>query len=198
MTYPSILCHPDDLTEVGISLRTCYVVIRMRYASNLKSSGWDSKFRFSTPRGGPPALPYDSHILFRCDVYLFDDPVFNEWLHWQFYSTTRVTHACVNKLGHHCFRFKHIQWQTVIWSNACVSSIGPLRTKIEEIWTKINKLSFKKMHSKMWFWQVKHVVSASMHQTNLGGQCNQCSTITVLGIHDYTSDTSQILWNLII
>ena len=24
----------------------------------LKSSGWDSKFRFSTPRGGPSALPY--------------------------------------------------------------------------------------------------------------------------------------------
>ena len=30
----------------------------MRYASFLKSSGWDSKFRFSTTRGGPSVLPY--------------------------------------------------------------------------------------------------------------------------------------------
>ena len=33
----------------------------MRYASFLKSSGWDSKSRFSTTRGGPSALPYFTH-----------------------------------------------------------------------------------------------------------------------------------------
>ena len=36
----------------------CYYVIRMTYASILKSSGWYSKFRFFTTRGGPSALPY--------------------------------------------------------------------------------------------------------------------------------------------
>ena len=35
------------------------IVIRMTNASILMSSGWDSKFRFSTPRGGPSALPYE-------------------------------------------------------------------------------------------------------------------------------------------
>ena len=82
------LCHPDDLTGVGISYgwvttnslshpdyipfhpddlmrlvshpdesRQCYYITRMRYVFFLKSSGRDSKFRFSTPRGGPSALP---------------------------------------------------------------------------------------------------------------------------------------------
>ena len=36
----------------------------MRSASFLKSSGWDSKFRFSTTRGGPSALPYYSNDMF--------------------------------------------------------------------------------------------------------------------------------------
>ena len=76
--------HPDHLTGVGISssfgwhtppsyviqltqlklvsypgeFRQCYYVIRMRYASFLKSSGWDNKFWFFTTRDGPSALPY--------------------------------------------------------------------------------------------------------------------------------------------
>ena len=63
MTYSSISCHPDDLTEFGFSsgwVTAMLYVIRMRYTSFLKSSGWDSKFRFSTTRGGPSALPYRS------------------------------------------------------------------------------------------------------------------------------------------
>ena len=67
----------------------------------------------------------------------------------QFYSSRRVTHACVNKLGHHCFGLTPVQWQTVIWPNACVSSIETLRTKIGEIWIEIDEFSFKKMPSKM-------------------------------------------------
>ena len=79
------LCHPDDLPGVGISsgwvtanslchpdnilfhfmssgwLNWGWFLIRMSYGyasflSFLKSSGWDSKFRFSTPRGGPSAV----------------------------------------------------------------------------------------------------------------------------------------------
>ena len=59
MTYCSVLTslvsHPDEL-------RQCYYVIRMRYASFLKSSGWDSKFRFFRTRGGPSALPLDAAL----------------------------------------------------------------------------------------------------------------------------------------
>ena len=51
MTSLRMVSHPDEL-------RQCYYVIRMTYASIFKSSGWDSKFRFSTTRGGPSALPY--------------------------------------------------------------------------------------------------------------------------------------------
>ena len=39
MTSPKLVSHPDEL-------RQCYYVIRITYASILKSSGWDSKFRF--------------------------------------------------------------------------------------------------------------------------------------------------------
>ena len=54
MTYHTTICHPDELGQ-------CYYVIRMTYAFTLKSSGWDSKFRFSITRGGPSALPYPTN-----------------------------------------------------------------------------------------------------------------------------------------
>ena len=65
MVYRSIVCHPDDLTEVDISsgwVTVMLFVIRMTYASFLKSSGWGSKFRLYTRRGGPSMLPYATTI----------------------------------------------------------------------------------------------------------------------------------------
>ena len=89
------LCHPDDILFHFMSsgwlswgwifhpdeLRQCYYVIRMRYASFLKSSEWDSKFRFSTTRGGPSALPY---IWLRaCSVFAeHGSQSFVYWLIW--------------------------------------------------------------------------------------------------------------------
>ena len=46
-----MVSHQDELQQ-------CYYVIRITYASFLKSSKWDSQFRFFTARDGPSALPY--------------------------------------------------------------------------------------------------------------------------------------------
>ena len=55
------LCHPDDKLFHFMSsgwLNWGWFLIRMSYGNVIMSSGWDSKFLFSTPRGGPSALPY--------------------------------------------------------------------------------------------------------------------------------------------
>ena len=62
------VCHPDDISYRHMSsgwLSRNWCLIRMSFdnvimscASILKSAGRDSKFRFSTPRDGPSALPY--------------------------------------------------------------------------------------------------------------------------------------------
>ena len=63
----------------------------------------------------------------------------------------RVTHICVSKLTNigsdnglsSCRR------QTIIWTNAGMSFIGPLGTNFSEILIEIRTFSFKKMHLKM-------------------------------------------------
>ena len=42
-----------------------------------------------------------------------------------------------------------VWWQTFIWTNAALLSIGPLGTNFCEIWTKIQIFSFKKTNFKM-------------------------------------------------
>ena len=63
----------------------------------------------------------------------------------------RVTHICVSKItiigsdnG-----LSPDRRQSIIWTNAGLLSIGPLRTYFNENWIKIQKFSFKKMHMKM-------------------------------------------------
>ena len=69
------------------------------------------------------------------------------WLtHWG-----RVTHICVGKLtiigsdnG-----LSPGRRQAIIWTNAGILLIGPLRTNFSEILSEINSFSFKKMRLKM-------------------------------------------------
>ena len=63
----------------------------------------------------------------------------------------RVTHICVNKLtilgsdnG-----LSPDRRQTIIWTNAGILLIGPLRTNFSEMLIEIRTFSFKKMHLKM-------------------------------------------------
>ena len=55
----------------------------------------------------------------------------------------RVTYICVNKLGHHCFRW----W--IIRTIVGLVPIGPLRTIFSEILIKIQRFSLKKKFLKM-------------------------------------------------
>ena len=58
-TPPSYVIRMTYLRLVPLldELRQCYFVIRMKYASFLKSSGWHSKFRFSPKRGRTSTFP---------------------------------------------------------------------------------------------------------------------------------------------
>ena len=63
----------------------------------------------------------------------------------------RVTHICVSKLtiigsdnG-----LSPGRRQAIIWTNAGILLIGPIRTNFNEIFIEINIISFKKIHLKM-------------------------------------------------
>ena len=70
----------------------------------------------------------------------------NMWTHWG-----RVTHICVGKLiiigsdnG-----LSPDRGQAIIWTNARLLSIGPLRTYFNENLIEIRQFSLKKMHVKL-------------------------------------------------
>ena len=76
----------------------------------------------------------------------------------------RVTHICISKLtiigsdnG-----LSPGRRQAIIWTNAGIMLIGPLRTNFSEILIEIFTFSFKKMHLKMSSGNGGHLVSASM------------------------------------
>ena len=63
----------------------------------------------------------------------------------------RVTHICVSKqtiIGSDN-GLSPGRRQAIIWTNAEILLTGPLRTNFSEIFTEIQKFSFKKMHFKM-------------------------------------------------
>ena len=63
----------------------------------------------------------------------------------------RVTHICIGKLTiiGSDNDFSPGQRQAIIWTNAGLLLIGPLRTNFSEIISEIHSFSFKKMHLKM-------------------------------------------------
>ena len=78
--------------------------------------------------------------------------------YWDYYNGAlslthwgRVTHKCVNKLtiiGSYN-GLPPDRRQAIIWTNAGILLIGPLGTNFREIFIRIHKFSFKKMHLKM-------------------------------------------------
>ena len=82
------------------------------------------------------------------DIFIF--PKINSaWhclTHWG-----RVTHKCVGKLTIIASDngLSPGRRQAIIWTNAGILLIGPLRTKFNEILIKIHAFSFMKMHLKM-------------------------------------------------
>ena len=73
---------------------------------------------------------------------------------WFCYHLThwgRVTHICVGKLTNigSDNGLSPGRRQAIIWTNAGISLIGPLRTNLNEILIGIQTFSFKKMHLKM-------------------------------------------------
>ena len=82
--------------------------------------------------------------------------------HWYSYATGcsvclthwgRVTHICVSKLNiiGSDNGLSPGRRQAIIWTNAGIILIGPLRTNFSEILIEIHTYSFKKMHFKMSF-----------------------------------------------
>ena len=67
-------------------------------------------------------------------------------MHWG-----RVTHICVGKLTiiGQDNGLSPVRRQAIIWTNAGILLIGPLRTNFSEIVIEIHTFSFKKMHLKM-------------------------------------------------
>ena len=63
----------------------------------------------------------------------------------------RVTHICVGNLTitGSCNGLSPWRRQAITWTNAGISSIGPLATNFSEILIKIQTLSFKKMYLKI-------------------------------------------------
>ena len=63
----------------------------------------------------------------------------------------RVTHICVSKLSILASDngLSPGRRQAIIWTNAGMLLIGPLRTNFNEMLIKIHTFSFKKMHLKM-------------------------------------------------
>ena len=63
----------------------------------------------------------------------------------------RVTHICVSKIT--IFGSDNglspDRRQAIIWTNAGILLIGPLRTNLSEMFIEIHTVSFKKMHLKM-------------------------------------------------
>ena len=77
------------------------------------------------------------------------------WFHWHHWIRLthwgRVTHICVSKLtiigSDNCL--SPDRHQAIIWTNAGLLSIGPLRIYFSENLIKIQQFSLKKMHVKM-------------------------------------------------
>ena len=63
----------------------------------------------------------------------------------------RVTHVCVSKLTIICSDngLSPGRCQAIIWTNAGILLIGPLRTNFSKMLIEIHTFSFKKMHLKM-------------------------------------------------
>ena len=78
-------------------------------------------------------------------MHLLED---NEWTHWD-----RVTHICVSTVNLTIIGSDNGLSpggrQAIIWTNAGVLLIGPLRTNFSEILIEIYTFSFKKMHLEM-------------------------------------------------
>ena len=79
--------------------------------------------------------------------------------HW-----SRVTQICVGKLAiiGSDNGLSSGRRQTFIWINGGIWLIRTLGTNFNEILSKIQTFSFKKMHLKMWYGNGRHFVSVLM------------------------------------
>ena len=70
---------------------------------------------------------------------------------WTLTHWGRVTHVCVSKINTvgSDNGLSPGRRQAIIWTNAGILLIGPLRTNFSEILSEIHSFSFKKMHFKM-------------------------------------------------
>ena len=84
-----------------------------------------------------------------------------------------MTHICVGKLTiiGSDYDLSPRRRQAIIWTNAGILLIGPLRTNFSEILIEIHTLSFKKMHLKMSSgkWQLSCLGNVLNIPTNLTG-----------------------------
>ena len=112
----------------------------------------------------------------------------NVLTHWG-----RVTHICVSKLtiigsdnG-----LSPGRRQAIIWTNAGILLIGPIRTNFNEIFIEINIISFKKIHLKMSSgkWRPSclglNVFNWLLHYLHVSNALFTCNFISVL-LHKYS------------
>ena len=109
------------------------------------------------------------------------------WLtHWG-----RAMHICVSKIttigsdnG-----LSHGQRQAIIWTNAGILLIGPLRTNVSEILIEIHTFSYKKMHfQEHVIWKMAAILSRP--------QC--ANSIPFYGMNEWVSLTAYQLTNTLI
>ena len=94
----------------------------------------------------------------------------------------RVTHICVGKLtiigsdnG-----LSPGRRQAIIWTNAGILLIGPLRTNFSEILSEIQSFSFKKMHLKMSSAKCRPFCFGLNVLTPFGARSSACTWIMAL------------------
>ena len=91
------------------------------------------------------------YIVWYTVILLLDELSFSRYVNWTYLTHWgRVTHICVSKLtiiGSDNGLLPD-RPQAIIWTNAGLLLIGPLRTNFSEILIEILTFSFKKMHLK--------------------------------------------------
>ena len=107
----------------------------------------------------------NDHFHVRCDPWVFYRNIIlchNVPAMHLVNSLSRVTHTCVSKLGHHCFRWWLVACSTPSHHLNQCWIIGSLGTNLSEILFEIHAFSFKKMHLERSSGNSGHFVSASM------------------------------------
>ena len=139
--------------QVTGNLTVCWKLVGANIKENIKDP------HSQVLCGGPLMAPLTKRRLYGKHFHVMTSSCLVLLIYWG-----RVTHTCVSKLNTigSDNGLSPGRRQAIIWSNAGILLIGPLRTKLNEILIEIYTFSFKKMHLKMSSGSGGHFVSTSL------------------------------------